>query len=188
MFLANKQAGRYLLEYTIFSIVTGYFLSDITMSIIGILPNKFFELAISVIILISVAGFISSFISKRHFLPFSVELWMMLNLVNYCVIHNLSYLPTPYRIMIVTLIAISAVYPICGIWREKKWYYVYQFNLIELIKCIMIAMIPGLFFDVVDSIYINFAYTFFLIPIVLFLLLCMSVGKSNINKALFYAL
>lgn len=188
MFSADKKTNVILLEWIAFSWVLAIILRDTFISLLAIIPNNLVVFILSAIILISILIIaFDSILYFRH-IPLKLYYLSVCFLLYFCIVFKPSYLPLWINVIALIICFWIAIQIIRGIWTQKKWRYVYQFDLISNVKYLLIIWQIIIMLDIIDTIGYNPAYSFFIIPTIVFMILVYKYDSKKITIKIFYSI
>lgn len=185
MFAANKKSNLFLLETVIFYVIIARVTCDLIITLLAVVPVNFVVLSLSMLVLLSIIFIVIEQMSGFTFLPLplfclSISLLQML-----CIAFDPTYLPVWLKIVAIVVCIITSLQVINGINAKKRWYYIYQFELIDAAKLLLIVWYIIITIDVLDSAGFNIAYSFFILPITVMIILSYNIDNKKIANRFF---
>lgn len=151
------------------------------------MPHHLLIPILSIIILIAITLVGLDYITKLTFLPATILYYLLLILSYLCVLNNPTYLPVSLRILPVAVCAMCSLFSINGIITRKGFYYVYQFELIDTIKAMLVVYYIVRIIDVIDCVSARgMEYAIFLLPYIPLFISCLKFQVERFNNKLLY--
>ncbi|MDR0898466.1 MAG: hypothetical protein LBN04_11510 [Oscillospiraceae bacterium] len=185
MFSAHKKSNIIIVEIIAFYIISALFLRDLTIALLAAIPSSYLTLVLSAIILLSIILVVINNMYNLSLLPPVIYYLSFYFLIVFCVVFKPTYLPQWVKIIAVLACITSSVQVLQGIWTQKRWHYVYQFELIDKVKMQLIILSMVLLVDIIDSASFNPIYFWFVIAVIILGLLGFGFDRKKVTIKFF---
>lgn len=168
--------------------VAGYVLRTVAICILSFIPAKDIELYLSVLIFLSGAILFGGLVTGFDFFPLSLYVGAGSIIMTLCINFELAYIPLLVRVLCILIyIATAVIYYFIN--DQKKWFYIYQFELLERAKWFLYIFLVAFLLDIIDTAGYNRPfYLLFILPILILMGLVYFIGKKKLSTKLFFSL
>lgn len=184
MFTAERKTNVFIVEWLAYSVIVGYALRIVAIDLLSFMPVEDVELYLSILILVSEVVLFSGLMTSFSFFPPSVYIGAGHVLVILCVNFEPTYIPLLVRLLTILTCIASAVIYYCTS-NQKRWSYIYQFELLDNVKCLLYFFLISFLFDVIDTAGYASFYLLTILPILILMGLVYFIGKKILSIKLF---
>ena len=136
MFTAERKTNVYIIELMVYSLVVGLALGRVAIDSLSFIPAEDVELYLSILILISEATLFSGLMTGFSFLPSSLYVGASYILLTLCVNFEPTYIPLLVRLLSILTYIVATVIYFC-VNNPKRWFFIYQFELLDRVKWLL---------------------------------------------------
>ncbi len=184
MFAAHKKSNVLIVEMVIFWMISALFFREIMISLLAAVPSGYIALVLSAIILLSMSLLVFDHICKMSILPRTIYCLSLFLLALLCIATEPTYLPQWVKGIAVLVCLLSSIRVIQGIWTQRRWHFVYQFELIGKVKMQLVVLQLVILLDVVNAAGYNPVYYLVALPVLLMIILALKFDSRKMPAKL----